>query len=131
LHKKDWKDVITLFVPKHYPAESWLSYLNRGFRLNRFLARPASVIKQMNAADFLRAGWEEMFINDSEKITDCCLASIVLPQKAGVIRLKCDEDYFYISNQINAQTNTPIKWQLTKCFEGFRLDELWMNMIKR
>lgn len=71
-----------------------------------------------------------MFKSGDERGVGCCLASIILPQKAGVIRLNCDEDYFFISRQHNAQVMGLARWQFAKRFEGFRLDELWMNMIE-
>ena len=111
--------MITLFEPKHYSFENWAEYTKKGFRVDR-----------MTAAEFLRAGWGEMLESLDGKAEGCCLASIVLPQKAGIIRLKCDEDYFGIVGQKSSEIKNLAQWQLAKCFEGFRLDELWTNMAE-
>lgn len=119
-----------MFTPKHYPPEVWGNYIKRGFRVNRFLARPAKEVDLMTADEFLRAGWGEILGNEDWKIDSCCLANIIMPQKSGIIRLKCDEDYFYITSQRNCQIKSIFQWQFTKCFKDFRLDELWANIVK-
>ncbi len=119
-----------MFEPKHYSFENWVEYTKKGFRVNRFLARPSNMVDRMTAAEFLRAGWGEVLESLDGKAESCCLASIVLPQKAGIIRLKCDEDYFGIVSQKGSEIKNLAQWQLAKCFEGFRLDELWTNMVE-
>lgn len=122
--------MINLFVPKHYSPEIWVDYIKQGFRVNRFLPRPAKEVDQMSAAEFLRAGWGEMLENMDSKIDNCCLASIIMPEGSGIIRLKCDEDYFCVTVQRKNQMRTIAMWQFTKCLEDYRLDELWTNLIK-
>ena len=105
-----------MFEPKHYSFENWAEYTKKGFRVNRFLARPSNMVDRMTAAEFLRAGWGEMLESLDGKAEGCCLAS--------------DEDYFGIVGQKSSEIKNLAQWQLAKCFEGFRLDELWTNMAE-
>ena len=77
-----------MFEPKHYSFENWVEYTKKGFRVNRFLARPSNMVDRMTAAEFLRAGWGEMLESLDGKAESCCLASIVLPENVMKIILE-------------------------------------------
>lgn len=115
------------FIPKHFSAEGWTSRQEDGYQLRCFLPTEAAG-QQLDAEQFLRSGLQLFF--DSEQLSESylLLAKIVGYQKPTIC-LRVDRDYVSVYQVDDIGRKTLATWQFASKLRGFRLDELWLNML--
>lgn len=119
----------TIFIPKHYSADVWEQYKQKGYKLCRYLAIPAQQMQAIDAEAFLLKG-RDIFITSLSTGSDqdsCILAKIFEPGGKSVC-LRTDRDFFEIYTRHADGTDTAAYWQWASALRGSRQDELWSNM---
>jgi len=115
------------FIPKHFPLNTWSTYLNKGYKLQRFLALPQKNISSMSAEEYLANAIDILMSTQSTENSSCVAAKVFAPN-GRVACLRLDRDYFDIYLKSAEGITTMASWQFAKFFRDFSQEELWCNM---
>jgi len=93
-----------------------------------YLDVPKDSVGFLDAEDFLREAWG-MFVSYEDLSEEfCVVAKIRLPDGRSVC-VRIDRDFTSIYKTSSDGVDTLASWQFPATFRGFRLDELWSNMV--
>ncbi len=125
-----WKVIfIKQYIFRHYSYREWQdNYMAKGFKAYSFSDKRSSVSASGDAEAFLNHAYRTLFVYPD--LSEQSVVAIKLVDKSGDgAILRIDRDYFEIVKIANGERKTVYAWQSSKSLCGYRIYELWCNML--